>query len=615
MTKEPTDIYAYVTQEEAAYGQGIRVTGNWEWGMKEHVETTVLYKHSQLTGDKKKGTADEKPVKNIIRPILNLQYRAEGFDVKDIQLYVDDPDKYHLSFLIQKYHEKWARENGIDTFIDQLVECFVDFGGVLVKDGKDKPEVVPLPSMAFCDQTDLLSGPFALKHQFSPDQLLDMAALGWGNEASGATATLQEVIALSQDEKATDKPEGKKNATPGRYIEVYEVHGTLPARYLSDDPDVTGGETFIPQLQIICFYRGTGDKKTGITLFKGKEKKQPFKNKSRDEIYGRALGFGGAEELFEPQIWTNLSMIRKKEMLDAASKIAHVTDDPTFASNNNTRHIDNGAILQKAPGSSVEQLNTIPVNMKYFDAAVDEWETHAQQMGAANDAILGDSPASGTPFKLQELVTQEAHGLHDYRKGQLAVFVEEIYRDWVLPRLIRDMLKGQEFLADLSLDELQSVADSVVENAANDQIKAQMLKGVLPSQDAIDLLKQTMRDQFMKGGNKRFLKILQGELKDLPMAVTIDIAGKQKDLSAMVDKLSNIMRFAFSTYNPQTGTFAALDDPRMAKLLNQIFEYSGLSPIDFSPPVAPQQQAPTPQQPAPSLPSPVQQQPALAARQ
>ena len=70
------------------------------------------------------------------------------------------------------------------------------------------------------------------------------------------------------------------------------------------------------------------------------------------------------------------------------------------------------------------------------------WEAHAQQMGAANDAIMGETPASGTPFDLQELVTQEASSLHEYRKGKIATFVDEIYQDWIIPYIVREISKG-----------------------------------------------------------------------------------------------------------------------------------------------------------------------------
>src|SRR3990167_6021098 len=127
------------------------VIENWEWSFREHVRLTVLYKNSQFDT----GKSDDKPFKNIIRPILNLQYRAEGFDVKDIVFYVNDKENYYKSFLVKKKFEKWARENHLDTFIDELVESYVDFGGVLVKKLQGvRPEIVPLQSIAFCDQTD-----------------------------------------------------------------------------------------------------------------------------------------------------------------------------------------------------------------------------------------------------------------------------------------------------------------------------------------------------------------------------------------------------------------------------------------------------------------------------
>src|SRR6267154_2047215 len=166
------NIYDFVVAEETAYNTiPVQVADGYEWSMPTHIRTTVLYKNSQyLTGKD-----DSKPFKNIIRPILNLQYRAEGFDVKDIVLFVNDSEKYYMSFLVSKYHEKWARENKIDTFIDNLVESFIDFGGSLVKNvNSERPEVVKLQSIAFCDQTDLLGGPLAIKHFFSPSQLLDM---------------------------------------------------------------------------------------------------------------------------------------------------------------------------------------------------------------------------------------------------------------------------------------------------------------------------------------------------------------------------------------------------------------------------------------------------------
>lgn len=562
------NIFSFITQEETAFANPVNVIDNYEWNLRDHIKTTVLYKNSQLLT----GKTDDKPVKNIIRPILNLQYRSEGFDVKDITIFVNDSQYFYKSFLIKKFHDKWARENDLDTFIDELVESYVDFGGVLVKNiNKVRPEVVPWQTIAFCDQTDILSGPIAIKHYFSADQLLGTSDMGWGEKKNGATATLEDLIVLSEDRKIPDRTAGKENNTPSKYIEVYEVHGSFPETFLDDEgnPDKYSG-----QLHIVSFYKDESGSKQGLTLFKGKEKEFPFKFLARDKIFGRAVGFGGAEELFEAQVWVTYDMIRMKQLLDTASKVIYKTTDAAFAARNKTMDLDNGEVLVLEDGKDINQIDTTPRNISLFDRSVSEWEAHAQQMGAANDALMGRSPSAGTPFKLQELITAEGHSLHEYRKGKIATFLSEIYRDWIIPYIAREVSKGQEFLASLDLDELQAVTESLLVCEANKFIKEKILNGELIDDTELLTYKENVKQQFLSGGNKKFIKILEGELKGTNLDVEINIAGKQKDLSSRVDKLVNIFRQLIA--NP-----AVLDDPRLAKIFNDILEASGLSPVNF----------------------------------
>jgi len=570
------DIFAYIQTQEAAYKRRIRVAEGWEWNMHSHIQKAILYKNSQFIEGNSDTERQFKPFKNIIRPILNLQYRAEGFDVKDIVLYVDNAGKYHLSFLAKKYHEKYARDNGLDTFIDEMVESYIDFGGVLVKNVNDvRPEVVPLQSIAFCDQTDVLSGPIGIKHYFSPDQLLEMASKGWGDKKNGATASLEETIILSRKEKKQD-PNGVLTQTPGKYIEVYEVHGNLPLKFLKGDQNSL---KYVNQMQIVCFYEKNGSEKGKIVLYKAEESKSPFKFKKRDPIYGRALGFGGVEELEDPQVWTNYNEIRKQQMLDASSKTVIVTSDSALASRHPSglKDVDNMEIIEEAPQSNTRQLDTFPRNIKLFEESNMQWEGQAQKMGSANDSIMGESPTAGTPFKLQELVTQESHSLHEYRKGQLATFLDEIYRDWIIPRISRDVVKGAEFLSELDLEELQYVGDCVVRTAENDMIKEKILNGELIDPEEVEGYKEIVKDEFKRKGNKHFLKLLKGEMKDAPMSVKTNIVGKQKNLAATVDKIGNVIRTVL-----QAGGPTALSFPATWDVINQMIEKSGLDPVDFS---------------------------------
>lgn len=567
------DIFSYITTEESQYEKPIQLTGNWSWSMMEHLRLSFLYIHSQLST----GKDDFKPVKNIMRPILNLQHRTEDIEVKDVAIYVNDPERYHLSFLVKKYHDEvFVRENDMDTFFDELNVSRIDYGAGLSKQlNRPCPEVVPLHSIAFCDQTDILSGPIGIKHFYSADQLLSMADVGWGKEENGATISLEDLVALSTQGKDEVNANDQKTDTPGRYIKVYEVHGNLPKRFADSSASDTEYET---RIYIVAFYQKKNDsKKTGVILYTKKETESPFKIIKRDPVWGRALGFGGAEELFESQVWTTYDMIRKQNMLDAAAITILKTTDPAVAARNKVRDMDNLDIVELAQGSDLSQVDTFPRNIALFDKSMNDWEMHAQQIGAASEAVLGESPAAGTPFKLQQQVIAQGLGLHEYRRGQYAKHLEEIYNDWIIPHIEKKICEGATFLSELSLEEMQYVLDCIVTNMANKQAIDMLIAGEDPESigPAVESFKELIRSDFKKKGNKHFIKILKDEFKGNKLKVRVSVKGKSKDLSGRVDNLVNVFRQVIA--NP-----GVLQIPAISKIFNSIIENSGLDPVDFS---------------------------------
>lgn len=570
--KIPDSIYKYVEEQESDFVNPIDLNG-WQWSFKDHVRTSFFYKHGRLL----QGNDDWTPVKNIIRPLLNLQYRTEDLDVKDIVIYVDDPSSFHLSFLVKKYHDDvFSVENDLGDFLDNTNESKVDFGGSLVKKIKGaKPEVVDLQSIAFCDQTNILSAPFAIKHFYSPDQLKEMEENGWGREENGATISIDDLIELAEDYKVQDKETGQPVKTTGKYVEVYEVHGVLPASYLDEN-----SKGYKRQIHIITFTKGELDDKVGHTLFKKEVKKPLFKFHERDKVFGRCVGFGGIEELFEPQVWTNYSLIRQKEMLDSASKVIlkGIGTDLKSHYPNGLRDLDNLEILELNQGEDIGQIDTTPRSMALFDNFEAKLLDHAQRTASATDATLGENPASGTPFRLQERVVMEGKGLHEYRREKFARFVEEIYQDWIIPYIVDEITKGTQFLSELSNDEMRYVSDALVESEANKFVLESIFNGEPVSPEEVEIYKQSVREKFNKGGSKKFIKILKDEFKKKQLKVKVNVAGKQKDLALMTDKLVNIFRQIIG--NPQ-GFMQLMQIPQMEKTFNQILEYSGLSPASF----------------------------------
>src|SRR6185436_1323872 len=110
---------------------------------------------------------------------------------------------------------------------------------------------------------------------------------------------------------------------------------------------------------------------------------------------------------------------------------------------------------------------------------------------------------------------------------------------------------------------------------------------------------------FNKKGNRHLIEILEGEFEDIEIKMGINIAGKQKDLVNLSDKILSIFQFVFT--NPQ-GFVQAMQIPGLSSAFNDILEFSGISPANFAaliqanPQQALMQQPQQPQQPQPQQP-------------
>lgn len=576
VAEQTPSIYEYILKEEEAFRTTrVPLASNWrDWSMYEHIDRSFQLKNSKFYLGQQDFT---RPFNNIILPIANVSYRAEGFDVSDVELYVDNAEKYHKSFVAKKFHNWWATDNNIDSAIDESVESYFDYGLVLAKNVNNaRPEIVQLQQIAFCDQTDIMAGPICLKHHYSVSELLDMKGKWYDQE-------IDKTILMAKTSKEVDQAEGDTTKTPGKYVAVYELHGMFPESWLG--PEKLGEEwqdtgKYSPQIHIVTYFISPfdGKSKVGICLFKGKEPKPIFKALKRDPIYGRACGRGGIEELFHPQIWTNYSELQISRMLEATSKVLLKTNKKKIAQLNNFANMKHGQVIDLDGDGTLEQLVLQPINKAAFDDKVMKWEQAARTIGSASDPQLGLNPVSGTPLGTTEIVTAQGQGIHAYRRGKIAAFWQEIYRDWVLPHLQSEINKGQEWLEDFSVKELEFLSEKISSGATNRRIKEMILKGNVPTKEGIELMKETIKQDFIKGGNKRFIKALKDEFKNLPMDIEVNIVGKKENLAEIVSKLNSVFRFVFTP-----GAVQALQENEgLAELLNDILEHSGLNPVQFS---------------------------------
>jgi hypothetical protein len=569
-------IYDWVKSEESRFETDeIQVGQNWLWNLRNHVQIIFHLKNGQFyTGENNWLRA----FKNIMEPMLQLAYWTEDLEVKDVVFFIESTTGRVLSFLTKKYHdEKYVREHDLDTLFDEITESDIDYGGVLVQKGPKRPELLALNAVAFGDQTDLMGGPLFFKHNFTPAKLRQMSKVGWGKPENGATISLEDLCMLATETKdVAGSKNDRENQVPGKTIEVYVGRGDMKKDYLNED----GDEETCKQVQVLAYYTDKENKRHGVTLYRKEDYSEGLMFHTSQKVHGRALGRGAGEALLGPQVWTNFLEIHKMKMLEAGSKVIPYTDDENYKGKNNLDEVENLEVQTVAEGRTFGLVPTIGVaNIQLYGDSINTWFEHAQLTGAAFDPVLGKEPTSGTTFRGQERTVAQGRGMHDRRRGQRAKFIETIYRTWIIPDIKKEILKGTKFLATLSAEELNWVADQLATNHANNKIKEKLLKGEIVSEEEQTILKQTFKETFAKGGNKQLIEILKGEFEDVEINMGINIAGKQKDLAMLSDKLLSIFQFIFA--NP-AGFQQAMQMPALSKAFQDILEFSGLNQADFA---------------------------------
>lgn len=595
-------IYEYVLSEEKRFeSDKVRIGDNWEWNFRDHVQLIFHLRNSVFyTGDND-FTTSMRAFKNIIEPILELCSWTEDIELKDIVFYVENDRHRVLSFLIKKYYDEvFVKQHDMDSFIDDLIDSDLEYGGVLVqKTGSPRPEVKELNTIAFCDQTDIMGSPLGFKMYFSPDTLRAMEEYGWGDPANGATTTIQDLCVLATEEKsAASLPDSKTNKVPGKQIEVFIVQGNMPESYLKADGDA---EYYCNQVQVIAYYHDKDKNKIGVTLYRKKEVESRLKFFTSKKVYGRALGRGIAERLLHPQIWTNFLAIHKTQMLQSAAKTPLYTDDENYTQRNKIQDMENLEVTTVQEGRRIFQVPTAATaNIQLYEKSIDEWYQHAQLQGAAFDPILGEEQASGTTFRGQERTVAQGRGPHNKRRGKRAKFIEEVYRDWIIPYIVKEITKGTKFLATLTADEVQWVSDRLADNHAFRKQIDMVVAGKIPPE--ADKLRNEFLKEFSKSGSTQMIEIMKEDFKDAQVNIGINVAGKQKDLANLSDKVLSIFQYVFT--NPQ-GFQQAMQIPALSKAFQDILEFSGLNPSNFATLVQATTAAPVMPQPQQGTPSPI----------
>ena len=592
-------IYKFVAAQRDSYrSDTIEITEGYDFSQYETLRTIELYDNDRFLTGPKDSLDREKPFFNIVSFRKNVATRATDLDTKDVQIQSDRITKtsYAETFLLNLKSRNWMKLAGFATFLNRMGATRAKYGGVLVKKVEQAGELcihVVAWLNAITDQVDIRNGVKIERHYYNPAQLKTDVPKNWEN--------IDEAIEAAEKARKAQIADGsaKQNKTPGAYVEVFEVHGVLPTCFLAGKSgyadDYGSEDEYERQMHVVVLDGTDKDKVEGVTLYAGVEDEDPYKYLSYEEVDGRGLGKGVVESLFEAQVWTNYSEKQKKDMLDLASKIIFQTTDGNIAAKNVLTDMENGQIVTTARDTTLGRVDNSASSFAQFQALAADWDKQAERVSSTYGAITGETMPSGTPFRQVALLNQEAGSLFEYRREEAGIFVREIFLDWVLPFLVKQLKKDKDLTATLEPEELEIVSEAVANQEADKFAKERILGGqsVTPEEKqavygAVKDASMQLRRRSFKGFDKLF--------SDWMGTVDVITTGEQKNKAAMLETMNNIIGLIVKMQLPD-GRNLAMEDGPLRTLTLQLMEMAGASPLLLTKMQAPAsvQQVATPQ--------------------
>lgn len=467
---------------------------------------------------------------DIISPRCDSEVKNLRFDTKNIMVFSINPRKDFAAVYISNTQLKtWMAENGEDDKLKAAVEEFTANGNLIFKKvvgGYEK--VDPLNMVITNIKAETIEDTAIIeRHEMSPSQLLRMK--DWEH--------VDDVIEHCGNKffQATEKT--TESETTSKIYEIYEYTGEVSEKeFLALKGDETGSENTYFLAKVIVAGLSKGNASQKFTLFAEKlgEKETMsdyYIDAHRGAYKGRFWREGMYEILFDHQIRANEIGNQLAAGLEWASKVFFQSSDSQVLANIRA-DMENGDVI------IAKDLAQVNVRMQSLDQLIADWNrlnSDADKLANSFEVVRGDSPPSGTPFRMGVLMDQNAGKLFVLLRQKISMPYKRVFREWVLPEMIKK-LKGEEIFrlvgdADI-IDQFRQIAVeswyvlNLVQIGPHTKEQAKALK-----QEKIDDLRNS--DPTIENAKEIWTGVLPRLL--------VTITGENSDIQDQVQDLVNLV--------------------------------------------------------------------------
>ena len=548
------------------YEKTIDLVSGLSFSQKKQIKTIEFYNNSKYLNGQKDELGRDKPFFQILNAVCDVENTAKDLDTKDVSITSDDANHYLESFLLSKDIQVWMKESNFAKTLNDMRDMHTRYGSLLVKKVmKDGELTLELPEWknVVTDQVDIIGGAIIETH--------------W--------MTAMDIAKMSEWDKDEIKKILKKMKGSNKRIPIYEIRGEFPQSFIKelDGRKTTDADEidFSYQLYYIAGLpsdSGNEDDFTATTpLYWEDDTERVYKYLARKPKAGRAFGIGVMEEGEESQIWTNDAILKQHRAMEYTTKVVAQSASKRLKGRNLLNETDNGTILEHEDGKPITAINLLPAGgLQQYNNLIVQWNEQLEKTTSAYAAQRGDTPPSGTPFRLQATVLQQSSSVFKTLQQEMGIFITEVIEDWIMPHLASKLNREHILAYEFAPEELKEIDSKFSIKTANNQAIDAFLSGKLLTQEDYDLWMENADTFIKQTKGQRFINIPKNFYKNFKAKVTVNITGEQRNKAATLESLNNLL---ITLLNP-----AMANNPLAELIVGKIAELSGagLSPVQIS---------------------------------
>lgn len=548
----------------------------------EDIQKIYAYLDSKHTSGKKDSLGREKPFLNISVAARNIWFRATDRDRKDISIEATKTSEVVLDYAATAKIQDWMQRENFGMFLNLWGLELAGFNSAIVKfvekDGRLIPTVTPWGRSIF-DAIDFENNPKIEILELTESQLREK---GYDEE---------QVDALITARKARENLDKQRKDNKNDYIKLYEIHGKFPLSVLKESqgkkPSKGDEKNIVQQMHVISYV--ATDKKDifdEFTLYSGKEAKDPYMLTALIPTTDGSVSFNGSvKQLFETQWMVNHSAKAIKDQLDLASKMIFQTADGNFVGQNALSAIETGDILVHQPNMPLNQLANNSHDITALQNQATMWKNIGNEISGISESMLGVNPPSGTAWRQTEALLQESHSLFELMSENKDLYIEKMFREFIIPFIKKQLNNTDEIKAELEADDIQKIDKRYVPQEAQRRLVKKAIKSLINGETPnLNMAQEqsNVQNELSDLGNTRFLKPSDIETKTWKEVL--------KDLEWKLKFRNNesVNPDAVTTMNTLLMTIGRnpmiLQDPTMRAIMDKILNVTqGISPIQLPP--------------------------------